>query len=105
MIDVSKKQHKATQDVANVHQSTEGVQNVKLSQLPFQQATLIIILWLMERKKFISELLFKATWLHITYALRSIKTINNKQISASTDGVPRSWVCSRKTLRLAPHQH
>ena len=28
-----------------------------------------------------------------------------EEISASADGGPRSQVCARETLRLAPHRH
>ena len=30
---------------------------------------------------------------------------NHYNISASADGGPRSWVCTRETLHSAPHQH
>ena len=32
-------------------------------------------------------------------------TTTTSGISAHADGVPRSWVCARETLRSAPHRH
>ena len=43
-------------------------------------------------------------WGLATAATRSRKE-EEKEISASADGGPRSRVCARETLRSAPHRH